>query len=103
MESQRLSGWKLQVSKCERDAMRSYENANETKLFVLGFLIPQRIVLVILCALAVFNSYTMRVCLNVALTRMAYSIKTSSNTTDVCHFPEEKRNETIKINMVKIR
>lgn len=39
-------------------------------VYLLGFIIPQRVVLSIMGFLAIVNAYTMRICLNVAITEM---------------------------------
>jgi MFS transporter, ACS family, solute carrier family 17 (sodium-dependent inorganic phosphate cotransporter), other len=39
-------------------------------VYLLGFFIPQRVVLSIMGFLAVVNAYTMRICLSVAITEM---------------------------------
>lgn len=44
---------------------------NSCPLF-LGFIIPQRVVLSIMGFLAIVNAYTMRICLNVAITEMTF-------------------------------
>lgn len=44
-----------------------------------GFIIPQRVVLSIMGFLAIVNAYTMRICLNVAITEM---VKKKNSTDD---------------------
>ncbi|KAH9627847.1 hypothetical protein HF086_001743 [Spodoptera exigua] len=51
-----LTGWRLMVSKL--------------------FIIPQRYVLAVMALLAVANAYTMRVCLNLAITQMVKKVQT---------------------------
>lgn len=46
----------------------------------IGFIIPQRVVLSIMGFLAIVNAYTMRICLNVAITEMV--VKRTRNDSD---------------------
>lgn len=51
-----------------------------------GFIIPQRVVLSIMGFLAIVNAYTMRICLNVAITEMVvkHPIPENSNGSNYC-------------------
>jgi hypothetical protein len=49
-----------------------------TFLSLLGFIIPQRVVLSIMGFLAIVNAYTMRICLSVAITEMVVKRNYSS-------------------------
>lgn len=51
-----------------------------TLLYLSGFIIPQRVVLSIMGFLAIVNAYTMRICLNVAITEMVVKIPLSNET-----------------------
>lgn len=46
----------------------------------VGFIIPQRVVLSIMGFLAIVNAYTMRICLNVAITEMVIKVPQKNNT-----------------------
>lgn len=63
--------------------------------FVTVFLIPQRYVLGIMGLLAVCNAYTMRVCLNLAITQMVNNTKVSETYYDPDACPED---ETFVVN-----
>ena len=54
-------------------------------LILLGFFIPQRVLLSIMGFLAITNAYTMRICLNVAITEMVKkNVKENVDESDFC-------------------
>lgn len=70
----------------------------------LVFCIPQRVILAVMCFLAIAIAYVMRVCLNVAITEMVYKSNGTANATDskkdysICQaLPSD--NITVKVNL----
>ena len=55
----------------------------------LGFVIPQRVVLSIMGFLAIVNAYTMRICLNVAITEMVVKRNITSENPDSGYCPAD--------------
>lgn len=68
-------------------------NGNKKIIHCFGcvsvFCIPQRLVLALMGFLAIVNAYTMRICLNIAITEMTVNIYDNGTEEDgVCPYPE---------------
>lgn len=61
-------------------------NLIDTSSYQSGFIIPQRVVLSIMGFLAIVNAYTMRICLNIAITEMVKKevLNNSTDSSEYC-------------------
>jgi len=62
------------------------------EITVTGARLPQRWVFAIMGFLAILNAYTMRICLSITITQMAYPIQ-HNYTDDMCPKPEDKESD----------